>query len=487
MLGAQAAGGLSFVAGLLVYRSYEQRPVFDRWSYSFFVFLVFSAIIVVLHLVRSCRSRNHLTSRSLASKFRTGCVDLAILIWGSGYLVDALDASDNGGRILDLNLFGAVTPSTAFADYLVLFLLLSVATSLLLENRHHRWIRGCLMVIPLLWLLLLGEGIARLVAIVVPTPAGFGTHSTTLWMRRYVHLNRFGWRDREHELVRDTSVGRVVVVGDSFGFGWGLERIDDRFGEQLVRRLADKSQLRWEVLTASRPDTHTLHHIQFLETMLPYQPDVVILLYVFNDIDYLHPVTPRTGQSEAPKSLLARLNPVRVLYLNSFLFQDIYVRMRLAFLNFGFQDGKSLSNADPYDDLTTVETHLQDLSRFISMAREAGSAVLVVPFEIGVQANTDVRRRYERFVNLATHRGIRVASVEGAFSGYGFDELTLNKLDRHPNALAHRLLAEAVDGQVLQALRDTASTRTLFSATAAYPRIFETQTKKPSLPRGSFN
>ena len=67
-------------------------------------------------------------------------------------------------------------------------------------------------------------------------------------------------------------------------------------GEKLVEHLKKRTTVQWEVMNASLGDTETLAHIQVLETMQTYHTDVILLLYAFNDIDYLVPVTPREGR-----------------------------------------------------------------------------------------------------------------------------------------------------------------------------------------------
>ena len=224
-----------------------------------------------------------------------------------------------------------------------------------------------------------------------------------------------------------------------------MRDISDRFGEQLASKLVLRDGEKWESINASRGDTHTLDHIDFLRDTLPLQPKIVILLYVFNDIDYLHPVTSRTGQSEAPLSLVERIHPVRILFRNSFLFQEIYVRARLHFYN---QMVNSESSHDPYEELDTMNTHMNDISRFVSMARQAGATVAVVPFEIGILENEGVRQRYVNFVRRCINRDIPVLPItSGAYTGYNFRQLIVNVLDRHPNELANRLAAEAVTNQ----------------------------------------
>jgi hypothetical protein len=184
--------------------------------------------------------------------------------------------------------------------------------------------------------------------------------------------------------------------------------------------------------------------------MINARPDVIILLYVFNDIDYLSQVTHREGQSEAPKTVFERLEPTRLLYKNSYLFQELYVRVRL--LSYSSKDSKDI-RMDPYSDRAVIDRHMQDLLRFVSMARGAAAQVFIVPFDISVNVDANVRLRYKKFIADMMGADIPTWSADEAFSGHVYDDLTVNILDRHPNELANDLLAEALVGRMASAIR----------------------------------
>jgi hypothetical protein len=229
-----------------------------------------------------------------------------------------------------------------------------------------------------------------------------------------------------------------MVVGDSFAHGVGVTDIGERFGEQLAMRLSTGSGERWEAINAGQPDTHTLHHIQFLERMLEYRPDLVVLLYVFNDVDYLTPVTPRLGLLRKD-GFLELLHPARLLFLNSYLFQGLFLRWRKIALGFG----NRAQPPDPYADKALMTRHLDDLQRFVRKGRDAGASLLIVPFDNQVGASALQAARYARFVRDAEEYGLPICGIAGAFAGRDPGELRVNSFDGHPNALANHLAADA--------------------------------------------
>ena len=77
--------------------------------------------------------------------------------------------------------------------------------------------------------------------------------------------------------------------------------MSDRFGEQLATKLKILRDVKnGQSINASRGDTHTLDHIDFLIAYLSLQWKVSSYFYMCSmTFDHLHPVTSRTGQSEA--------------------------------------------------------------------------------------------------------------------------------------------------------------------------------------------
>ena len=316
---------------------------------------------------------------------------------------------------------------------------------LLWKNQERKWVNVGLVVWSVAALLLLGEGVVRIARCIEPVVQGFPTYSSALWSRQYVRLNQAGFRDTHHQVSRDSGGRRLLVVGDSYAYGWGIKKVEDRFGELLALRLGERTGTEWESINASRPDTHTLDHLSFLQSMLMYKPDLIVLLYFFNDIDYLRSGAPREGVSEAPTSWFDRAKPLRLLFKNSFLFQELYLRFRLM----SYQFSKSGENRyDPYRDGALLERHIGDLSRFVSMGVGTGAFVVVVPFDILTVADAEARLRYRSFVERTTKAGIPILPIANAFTDHQYGQLTVNTLDPHPNEHANRLAAEAVDTQL---------------------------------------
>jgi lysophospholipase L1-like esterase len=94
-----------------------------------------------------------------------------------------------------------------------------------------------------------------------------------------VRINSRGLRDDEYPVARDER-RRLLVLGDSFAWGFGVEH-RERFSEIIERRHPD-----WEVINAGVSGYGTDQELLYLRGRgLRYHPDVVLLLFHVNDFE----------------------------------------------------------------------------------------------------------------------------------------------------------------------------------------------------------
>jgi lysophospholipase L1-like esterase len=94
-----------------------------------------------------------------------------------------------------------------------------------------------------------------------------------------IRINPKGLRDEPHHYRRITNRRRILVLGDSFAWGWGVQ-VSDRFTERLEELIPDV-----EVINAGVPGYSTDQECLWLEREgLKYKPDLVILLLFWNDL-----------------------------------------------------------------------------------------------------------------------------------------------------------------------------------------------------------
>ncbi len=116
-------------------------------------------------------------------------------------------------------------------------------------------------------------------------PDSTGRSITKEWDVTY-DINSFGLRDRDYPVVKPESTCRILVLGDSFTEGYGVE-IEDAFVKILERRLNGISGEKpvYEVINCGIAGYSPLLEYLFLvKKGLQLNPDMVVLFYDFGDL-----------------------------------------------------------------------------------------------------------------------------------------------------------------------------------------------------------
>ncbi|MGI9290078.1 MAG: SGNH/GDSL hydrolase family protein, partial [Gammaproteobacteria bacterium] len=97
-----------------------------------------------------------------------------------------------------------------------------------------------------------------------------------------VKINSDGFRDQEYSLER-TNKYRIVVLGDSLTFGWGVEQ--DKTYEHLLENMLSETRPT-EMINTGHGNYNTSQQVNlFKEKGLKYNPDKVVVFYFINDAE----------------------------------------------------------------------------------------------------------------------------------------------------------------------------------------------------------
>lgn len=92
-------------------------------------------------------------------------------------------------------------------------------------------------------------------------------------------INSKGLRDSEHAFAKPPGVKRVLVLGDSFAWGYGVAD-DEIFTSALEGLLQQREDSKWEVINTGVSGWSTDQQYLFLrEEGLKYEPDIVLLAF----------------------------------------------------------------------------------------------------------------------------------------------------------------------------------------------------------------
>lgn len=283
---------------------------------------------------------------------------------------------------------------------------------------------------------IIGESYYRFVA--VETDSFGMSLPARRWFALYGKLNSVGCRDKEWSAKKPPEVQRIAFVGDSFTYGWGIEREDDRFSNRIEARLNQAGGTRFEVFNVAKPGWDSGAELMPIEDLVSrYGIDEVVLCYVANDVEKLLPTTPDFNPIHPPESEF--LSP-DASALWDYLFYRIFIRHEPSVRNyFGWL-------AAGFADPNIWRQHENQLGAMISTCRQQGTRfrVVILPFIRTGGDRFDAQTLYERVERFFERNGVDVLNLYPAIEGIDPESLTVNSHDAHPNERANRLFADAI-------------------------------------------
>jgi lysophospholipase L1-like esterase len=251
------------------------------------------------------------------------------------------------------------------------------------------------------------------------------------WFERYWRSNSLGYRDIEWtpELLEDRT--KIMVLGDSFVAGHGINNAEDRFPDLLGQMLGET----YAVMNVGSNGANTKSEIGNA-LAYPYVPDMIILSFYINDIQEtaqdmgfgLGPV--KTGEPAVLKPLIEES------YALNFLYWRLY--------RLGPQEWSEkywnwlLSLYDNPDIWQIYQSELLQIYHFIK-ARNGQLIVVVFPNILAIDESRPIT---SQVVNLYAEQGVPVVDVPELIEGMDPQQLVVNSVDPHPNEIVHRLVAE---------------------------------------------
>lgn len=142
-----------------------------------------------------------------------------------------------------------------------------------------------------------------------------------------VHINSKGLRGPEKDYAKAPGILRVLMLGDSFTFGTGVEE-----NESFVSLLQQKLPHEMEIINGSAPGSSTQDVYRFLTLEgVRYSPDAVILCFFQNDIqdNFQQALDARQIQSAARASGFKALSYKVLAKAGGLLENNLYGRSAL--------------------------------------------------------------------------------------------------------------------------------------------------------------
>ncbi len=94
-----------------------------------------------------------------------------------------------------------------------------------------------------------------------------------------IRSNSYGFRDTEYQLSRHAGMKRVIVLGDSYTWGWGVEQ------EEIFCEVAEREMKNTEFINLGHNAYGTAQeYLLFKKLGIKFSPDLTVLAFYYNDI-----------------------------------------------------------------------------------------------------------------------------------------------------------------------------------------------------------
>jgi lysophospholipase L1-like esterase len=283
---------------------------------------------------------------------------------------------------------------------------------------------------------------------------------------RVVVKNADGLRDRDFAVPKPADTYRILVLGDSFTWGVGLD-VEETIPKQLEAALKTSTSGTIEVINASVPGMNTVNELAMLkETGLKYQPDMILLIYLLNDIDFKPELATRS-YNEAAAAPVVQIDAQRdvtkwskwkgvrgsILHIErmSALARFLVPRVGQMLHGMGLLNSTEFSwiakvfqgfdNANPgWLESQRAMREIADIAH----EKQMPFIVAIYPLLVGLE-NYQGRHANRAVEDYAKSIGVSEAvDLLPVFEGRNGRSFWVNYADHHPNAEAHRMVTSTL-------------------------------------------
>ena len=274
------------------------------------------------------------------------------------------------------------------------------------------------------------------------------TNVSRRWFDLHVRTNRAGYRD-DHELPTSRVPGKkyVAFVGDSFTFGHGVKRPEDRFSDRIGAALARDNVVAFNMGLPGL-DIRTLAQAvpeEFDKLSLP--ADLLVYTFVPNDIEYCDERTAAFYQQRAT------LEPSFFLWKHTYFYNLLYHRLsHLGTANSGDYYGylQASYSGTPWSCFT------QNLDRLEAWCQHRNTRLVVVifPFLTNLDEQHPFLPAYAQLQQYCVEHKLACLDLSSEMIQHQREGLVVSRFDAHPNERAHAIAAQALSPHLQDLLAD---------------------------------
>lgn len=265
-----------------------------------------------------------------------------------------------------------------------------------------------------------------------------------VFMGHEVRINSLGFRSEEVKPEKDPESLRIIGIGDSRMFGWGVPQ-EAPYLALLGKRLDQELGTAVEVVNTAVPGYNTWMEVATLEEVgLSLQPDLVLLEIVGNDLALPNFIYPYPDFRATDRSYIMELFRGAKTDRGALEASPLGVNSR------GMFEDDPERVPKQYRHMVGRAGLRKALARLKQLSQDHGFEVLVIYGPTGLNEREILEELGLKYYDY--HPDILAAlKLRGlTFKDYPGSEFTLSAADVHPSPLCHSVIAEAVLKQILE-------------------------------------
>ncbi|MGH8067772.1 MAG: SGNH/GDSL hydrolase family protein [Candidatus Entotheonellia bacterium] len=253
-------------------------------------------------------------------------------------------------------------------------------------------------------------------------------------------INAQGFRGPAYSTLKDDHTIRIVGLGDSYMFGWGVS--DEECYLIILSQHLNQSapdEYHWEIINTAVPGYNTVMEVEtFKGKALQYYPDLVIIEYVGNDLHLPNFIRKPDNYFSLSKSYMIEYFASR-LRRQQHAFDGILVDAPLHPYEHDFENDPSRV-PEQYKDMVGIAAYRRAMAELKALSRQYNFLVVVythgyfpVPVKESLQdLSFPSIEAGDIFKGYMVHHGIKE---------YMGSPLSVSRTDSHPSALGHAMVA----------------------------------------------
>lgn len=247
-----------------------------------------------------------------------------------------------------------------------------------------------------------------------------------------VTTNSHGFRDTEYPIEKPAGTYRIMLLGDSLTFGWGVEA-EARFGNLLEKKINEYlkqsgSKTKVQIVNTGIGNYNTVQEVNLFKGLADqWRPDMVIINYFINDAEM-------TPVKRLPKF-------IKYSYLAMWIWGRLDTLSRMWGEGPGFKEYYSDLYGDDQPGWINSKKALKELVGLTKLEK-INLVLAILPELHSTGENYFFKQVHRKITEAAQSSGIEnIVDVTPGFTGQEPSSMWVSPDDAHPNAAAHAIIA----------------------------------------------